>query len=53
MVTKFCTPPPGCYTGKTLFAVSKIIRNWFFTLQPDIFKIICNLTKLTQEMAWM
>ena len=34
MVTKFCTP--GCYTGKMLFAnASKIIRNWFLTLQPD------------------
>ena len=39
MSTKFYTP--GCYTGKMLFAVennaSKIIRNWFFTIQPDIF----------------
>ena len=26
MVTKFCTPPPGSYTGKMLFAnASKII----------------------------
>ena len=45
--TKFCTP--GCYIGKMLFAVrnnaSKIIRNWFFTLQPDIFTIIYNLPK--------
>ena len=39
-------PTQGCYTGKTLFTnVSKIIRNWFLTLQPDIFKIICNLPK--------
>ena len=26
----------GCCTGKMLFAnASKIIRNWFLTLQPD------------------
>ena len=41
MSTKFYTP--GCYTGKMLFAVennaSKIIRNWFFTIQPDILKL--------------
>ena len=44
MVTKFCTPPPGCYTGKMLFAnASKIKTNCFITLQPDIFKIISNL----------
>ena len=50
MVTKFCTP--GCYTGKMLFAnASKIIRNWFLTLQLDIFKIICNLPKWAQERA--
>ena len=34
---------PGCYTGKMVFAVEnnalKIIRNWFFTIQPDIFKL--------------
>ena len=35
-----------------LFAnASKIIRNWFLTLQPDIFKIISNLPKWTQERA--
>ena len=46
MVTNFCTPPPGCYTGKMLFAIaSKIIKNWFLTLQPDVFNIICNLPK--------
>ena len=29
-------PHPGCYAGKMLFAnASKIIRNWFLTLQPD------------------
>ena len=51
MVTKFCIQPPGCYT--MLFAnVSKIITNWFVILQPDIFKIICNLTKWAQERAW-
>ena len=51
MVTKFCSPPPGCYTGKILANVSKIIKNWFLTLQPDIFKIICNLPKRAQEKA--
>ena len=41
---------PGCYVGKMLFAnTSKIIRNWFLTLQPDIFKIICNLPKWAKE----
>ena len=40
----FLPHPPGCYTGKMLFAnASKTITNWFLTLQPDIFKIICNL----------
>ena len=38
MTTKFYTP--GCYTRKMVFTVennvSKIIRNWFFTIQPDI-----------------
>ena len=43
-------PIPGCYTGKMLFAnASKIIRNWFLTLQPDIFKIICNIPKWHQK----
>ena len=52
MVTKFCTLHPGYYTGKMLFAnASKIITNWFLTLQPDIFKIICNLPKRAQEKA--
>ena len=41
MSAKFYTA--GCYTGTMLFAVgnnaSKIIRNWFFTIQPDIFKL--------------
>ena len=41
MSTKFYTP--DCYTGKMLFAVednaSKIIRNWYFTIQPDILKL--------------
>ena len=41
------------YTGKMLFAnASKIIRNWFLALQPDIFKIICNLLNGPQERAW-
>ena len=54
MVTKFCALPPGCDTGKMSFAnASKIITNWFLTLQPDIFKIICNLPKWVQERAWM
>ena len=45
---------PGCYTGKMLFAnVSKIMRNWFLTLQSDIFKVICSLPKCAQERAWM
>ena len=38
---------PGCYTGKMMFAnASKIIRSWFLTLQLDVFKIVCNLTKV-------
>ena len=33
---KVLHPTPGCHTGKMLFAnASKIIRNWFLTLQPD------------------
>ena len=53
MVTKFCTPPPGFYTGKILFAnASKIITNWFLTLRSDIFKIICNLPKLARDAIW-
>ena len=52
MVTELCTPPPGCYIGKMLFANAlKIIKNWFLTLQPDIFRIICNLLKWAQERA--
>ena len=54
MIAKFCTPPPGCYTGKMLFAnASKITTNWFLTLQPDISKIICNLSKWAEERTWM
>ena len=54
MVTKFCTLHPGYYTGKMLFAnASKIITNWFLTLQPDIFKIIRNLPMWAQKRAWM
>ena len=50
--TIFYIPLPGCYTGKMLFAnASKIITNWFLTLQPDIFEIICNLQKCAQEWA--
>ena len=53
-VTKFCTLPSGCYTGKMLVAkASKTIRNWLSTLQPDIFKVICNLPKWAQERARM
>ena len=34
---KVLYPTPGCYTGKMLFAkASKIIRNWFLTLESDI-----------------
>ena len=34
---KVLHPTPGCYTGKMLFAnASKIIRNWFLTLESDI-----------------
>ena len=47
MSTKFSTP--DCYTRKMPFAMknnaSKIIRNWFFTFQPDILKISYNLPK--------
>ena len=54
MFTKFCTQPPGCYTGEILFAnASKVMTNWFLTLQPNILKIICNLPKWAQERAWM
>ena len=54
MVEKLCTPPSGCYTTKTLFAnVPKITTNSFLTVQPDIFKIIFNLTTLTQVRGWM
>ena len=54
MVTKFCTLHPGYYTGKILFAnASKIITNWFLTLQPDIFKIIRDLPKWAQDRTWM
>ena len=36
-VTKFCLySTPRCYTRKMFFAdASKLIRNWFVTLQPD------------------
>ena len=40
MVKKFCSPTPGCYTGKMLFANASKFINWFLTLQPDTFKII-------------
>ena len=34
---KILHPTPGCYTGKILFAnASKILRNWFLTLESDI-----------------
>ena len=50
MATKFCTP--GCYAGKILFAVknevSKIIRNWFLTLQPDIFLNYLQFTNVSK-----
>ena len=51
----FVSHPKGkCYTGKMLFAnASKIIRNWFVTVQPNIFKIIFNLPKWAQERVWM
>ena len=36
-VTKFCTPPQAATQGKILFAnASKVIRNWFLTLQPEV-----------------
>ena len=50
---KIFYPTPGCSTGKMFANVSKIIRNWFLTLQPDIFTIIYNLPKCVQERAWM
>ena len=54
MVAKLCTPPRDCYTGKMLFAnVSKIITNWFLTLQPDIFKTISSLPQWAQERTWL
>ena len=37
-----------------LFAnLSKIIRNWFLTLQPDVFKFFCNLPKWAQERTFV
>ena len=37
-----------------LFAnLSKIIRNWFLTLQPDVFKTFCNLPKWAQERTFV
>ena len=51
---KILYPTPGCYTGEMLFANgSKIIRNWFLTLQLDICKIIGDVPKWAQERAWM
>ena len=52
MVTKICTPPQVA-TQKMFFAnASKMIRNWFLTFEPDLFKIICNLPKWAQEKIW-
>ena len=54
MVAKLCTPPRGHYTGKISFTnASKIITNWFLTLQPDIFKTISSLPQWAQERAWL
>ena len=55
MDVKFSAPPPGCYTGKMLFASrSKIIANWFLTLQLFLgTSIICNFPKWAQERACM
>ena len=53
MVTKFCTPTPGCYTGKMFVNVSKIRTNSFLIPQPDISKIICDVPKWAQESEWM
>ena len=55
MVTKFCTPLPGYYTRKILFAnESKIKANWFLTLELVLaLKMICNLPKWAQERTWM
>ena len=53
MVKKFCTLPLDCYTEKMFANASKIIANWFLTLQLDILKIIRNLPKWIQEMPWM
>ena len=38
-------------TLRMLFAKTSIIRNWFLTLQPNVFKTICNLPKWVQERA--
>ena len=51
MVTKICTPPQVA-TQKMVFANASKMINWFLTLQPDLFKIICNLPKWAQEKAW-
>ena len=50
---KLLYPTPGCYTGKLLFALVSRIINSFLTEQPDILKIICNLSKWVQERACM
>ena len=36
---------------RMLFPKTSIIRNWFLTLQPNVFKTICNLPKWVQERA--
>ena len=52
MVRRFCSQ--SSYLGKILFAhASKIIRNWFLTLQPDILYIICNLPKWEPDRVWI
>ena len=47
-------PIPGCYTGKMLFAdASKIIRNWFLTLQPDNYLQFTKVgTKKGMDVIW-
>ena len=54
LTTKFCNS--GYYTGKMLLAVKnvpKIIWNWFLTLFPEIFKIICNLPMWAMHRAYI
>ena len=51
MVTKF-TSLQAATQGKCCLLMRRK-SDWFLRPQTDIFKIICNLPKLTKERAWM